>query len=335
MLSPTRLETAAGGPFISSSSARPTVAAQSPNPDAAKTSANVERPSGPPRVITTKPQLAISDQELRARVQWSHKTSPHFALSYDRVAYAEPQVHTLMDTLEEAYSLIFHFTHESFTGRFQVYAVDQRATALLGRAVRPHFNLEERAIYLAQTSSHHAHAELVQYLTHAMRIARYTRHYGHTPGWAVLEDGFSVFLNDRLSILPYVFPFYGADVDLIAHHLQNKHHECLAAIWNPDAVRRGGVDRADSLPVHQLILAGAFFLYLGDTFSDDQVVTFSKSDYAITNETFRDFFHATLEELEQAWLRHLPASLITLTHEEQEEMILRWDRAIECKPGLR
>ena len=276
----------------------------------------------PPRVITTKPQLAINDRELRARVQWSHKTSSHFALSYDRMAFAEPQIRTLLESLEEAYSLVFHFTHESFIGRFQIYAVDQHATSLLGRAVHPHFNLEEPAIYLTQTSSHHAHAELVQHLTHAMRIVRYTKHYHQTPGWSVLEDGFSVFLNERLSILHNVFPFYGADVDLIAHHLQSKHTEKLSTIWN----KVSGM-----LSVHQLILTGAFFLYLGDTFSDDRIVTFSKSDYAITNETFRDFFSATLEELESAWINHLPGSLIALTHEEQEDMILRWDRAIEYK----
>jgi hypothetical protein len=307
-------ETAAGGSFVGSSGPAPSIPGVIAN-----SSRLTEKPR---RVITTKPQLPISDHELRARIQWSHKASSHFVLSYDRIVFAEPQAHTLLDALEESYSLIFHFTHESFADRFQVYALDQRATSLLGRAVHPHFNLEERAIYLTQTSTHNAYAELVPYLTHAMRIARYVKHYGHTPGWALLEDGFSIFLSERLSILPNVFPFYGADVDLVAYSIQSKHHANLSTALT---------SWSDPLPVHLLVLSGAFFLYLGDTYSDDRIVTFSKSENPITNETFRDFFGATLEELERAWMKHLPGSLIALTHEEQEEMALRWERAIEYK----
>ena len=308
------IETASGGRY--SSSSEPT----SPIPGAIPNSARLS--ARPRRVITTKPQLAISDQELRARIQWAHKTSPHFVLSYDRISYDDPQAHRLLEALEESYSLIFHFTHESFTGRFQVYAVDQRSTALLGRAIFPHFNAEERAIYLAQTTAHNAHAELVPHLTHAMRFGRYVKHYNHTPGWALLEDGFSIFLSERLSISPDVFPFYGADVDLVAHSIQSKHHYTLSGLW--------GV-QCNSIPIHLLVMSGAYFLYLGDTYSDDRVVAFSKSESPITNEAFREFFGATLEELESTWMKHLPASLIALTHEEQEEMTLRWERAIEYR----
>jgi hypothetical protein len=309
----TRMEAAAGGPLLSSS------------PTAKSVALPLERSSSErvPRVITTRPQLAISDQELRARVQWLHKTSSHFQLAYDRVAFADAQARTLLETLEEAYSLVFHFTHESFTDRFQVFAVDQRATSLLGRAVRSHFNFQERAIYLAQTSSQNIYSELIEHVTHAMRIARYAKHYGHTPGWAALEEAFSVFLNERLSISPDVFPFYSADADLIANHVYATHPESLANLW--------GTPSFQALNFYQMVLTGAFFLHLGDIYSDDRIATLSKSDYAITSETFRAFFGVTLEALEEAWRRHLPVAQIALTQEEQDAMLTKWQRSIECQ----
>jgi len=193
----------------------------------------------------------------------------------------------------------------------------------LGRAVKSHFNFLERAIYLAQTSSQNIYSELIEHVTHAMRIARYAKHYGQTPGWAALEEGFSVFLNERLSISPDVFPFYSADADLIANHIYGQHTEKLSALWGDEASR--------ALNFYQLVLTGAFFLHLGDIYSDDSIATLSKSDYAITSETFRSFFGTTLEALEEAWARHLPASLIALTHEEQEAMLTKWQRSIECQ----
>src|ERR1035437_6055505 len=122
-----------------------------------------------PRVITTRPHVAISDQELRARVQWDHRKSTHFALTFDRSAFEERQAQSLLDTLEAAYNQIFHFTHESFADRFPVYAIDHRAASLLGCAVQPHFNLEEQAIYLVETSRHKAESDIVRQVTHAMR----------------------------------------------------------------------------------------------------------------------------------------------------------------------
>jgi len=279
-------------------------------------------PGRPPRVITTKPPLPISDQELRARVQWAHKTSSHFQVSYDRSILSDVRAATLDETLEAAYSLIFHFTHEAFAGRFQVYAVDQRAKSLLGRSVRPHFNIEEPAIYLVENGSRQMQEELVELLTHAMRLARYERHYVQTPGWAALEEGFGIFLNDRLAMQPDVFPFYGAESDLIAHHIYQLHGATLREIWSA---------RPQALTTDQIVLAGAFLLSLGDTFSDDRVVTFSKSDYPITTETFRTFFDRSLDDLEAAWLQHLPLALVALTGEEQDRMIQHWDGAIECR----
>ncbi len=274
----------------------------------------------PTRVITPKPQLALNDQELRARVQWAHRASPHFQLAYDRAAFDESRAAMLNESLEIAHTLIFHFTHESFVDRFQVYVVDQRATGLLGRSVSPHFNLEERAIYLVESGVRTVHSELAGLLTHAMRVARYARHYHSTPGWAALEEGFSLFLSERLSTQPDLFPFYGAEPDVVAHHLYRKHEMHLARIWNAEA---------GTMQVRERVLVGAFMLYLGDTFSDDRVVTFSKSDDAITDETFRTFFDASLIDLQTAWLQHLPLTLVSLTEDEQSTMLQHWDRAIE------
>ena len=138
----------------------------------------------------------------------------------------------------------------------------------------------------------------------------------------MLEEGFSIFLSERLSMQPDVFPFYGAGSDVIAHHLYHAHGEKLHETWNLPP---------HSLTTDQLVVAGAFMLHLGDTFSDDRVVTFSKSDYAITNDTFRTFFGGTLDDLEATWLQHLPTSLLSLTEDEQAATVQRWDRAIECK----
>jgi hypothetical protein len=295
----TDIESAAGGPLVSSF---------------------VSTESRPARVITTKPQVALSDLELRARVQWAHRASNHFQLAYDRTAFSETRAAMLNESLEIAYTLIFHFTHEAFPDRFQVYAVDQRATSLLGRSVSPHFNLEERGIYLVESGARTVHSELAGLLAHAMRVVRYGRHYHSTPGWAALEEGFSAFLSERLSTQPELFPFYGAEPDVIAYHLYRKHAMSLSDIWGAPA---------DGLGVRERVLAGAFMLYLGDTFSDDRVVTFSKSDDAITDETFRTFFGRSLADLEAVWLQHLPLSLVALTEEEQGAMIQHWDRAIE------
>jgi hypothetical protein len=308
ILNTNRMDSSAGGTLLPSSPSSET--------------ASERQADRPPRVITTKPQLPIGDQELRARIQLSHKASSHFQLAYDRDAFADKQAANLLETLEITYSLIFHFTHESFTDRFQVYALDQRAISLLGRSVKPHFNLQERAIYLVESSSQHLHSELIKLLTHAMRIVRYARHYDQTPGWAILEEGFSIFLSERLSMQPDVFPFYGVGTDIIAHHLYHTYGEKLQDIWNLPP---------HNVAIDKLVLVGAFMLYLGDTFSDDRVVSFSKSDYAITNDTFRSFFGRSLDDLEAAWLQHLPTALISLTEVEQEATIQRWDRAIECK----
>ncbi|GEM_PF-2208396 len=279
------------------------------------------------RVITRKPQLPITDHELRARIQWERRTSPHFDVSYDRTAFAVPAVQHLIESMEAAYSRIFHFTHESFPDRLQVYAMDQRASSLLGRSIQSHFNSEERAVYLAETGSQPIYAELVELLTHAMRTVRYARHYDRTPGWAVLEEAFSIFLSERLATHDTTFPFYGAEADVIAHYLYKEHANAdgssfLLRVWET---------AAHTLTTDQIVLAGAFMLYLGDTFSDDRVIHFSKSNDPIGNETFRTFFGSSLVDLEAAWLQHLPISLLTLTESEQEASIQHWDRAIECK----
>ncbi|HEY3875277.1 MAG TPA: hypothetical protein VGM92_07350 [Candidatus Kapabacteria bacterium] len=272
------------------------------------------------RVITSRPKLPLSDLELRARVQWGHCASSHFQISYDRTAFNDKRAAMLNESLEIAYSLIFHFTHESFADRFQIYAVDQRSPGLLGCAVWPHFNTDERAIYLVENSTRSIHSELGGLLAHAMRIARYGKHYRSTPGWAVLEEGFSIFLSERLSTQPDIFPFFGAEPNLIASHLYGDRETRLPAIWNASH---------DALHLEERILAGAFFLYLGDTFGDDRVVSFSKSDDAISDETFQAFFRHSMRDLEAGWLQHFPVAFVALTETERETMVQHWERSIE------
>lgn len=272
------------------------------------------------RVIKPRPQLPLDDHELRARIQWVHRSSNHFHLSYDRTSFNEHRAAMLNESLEIAYSLIFHFTHESFTDRFQVYAIDERSSGVLGRAVWPHFNLEERAIYLVESSSRPLQSELAGLLAHAMRIHRYSKHYWGTPGWAALEEGFSIFLSERLSIQPDIFPFFDAEPDLVAHHLHSRIGTHLTEIWN---------ESPQNLILEHRILTGAFILYLGDTFGDDQVVTFSKSDDPITSDTFRSFFGSSLSDLEAGWFQYFPVALLALTESEREAMLQHWSRSVE------
>ena len=274
-----------------------------------------------PRVITPKPQIPISDTELRARVQWAHRTSSHFVISFDRTLFADVEVGNVVTTLEESYNLIYGLTHESFADRYQVCLLDQRAVGLLGRAVQSHLSVDERAIYLVRRPSSPIHTELVALLTHAMRLPRYVRHYSVTPGWSMLEDAFSIFLHCRLTFRNDIFPFFGVEPDIIAHHIFSQEDSLsLATCWSCET-------RSSNLL--RYAVAGAFFLHLGDTFSDDRVVEFSKCDSQIESDTFKGFFGQSLEELEAKWVEHLPTSLVTLTSEERDQALSHWQQLFE------
>jgi len=270
------------------------------------------------RVLSPKPTLAISDIEIRARVQWGHVFSPHFALYYDKLMFGENEIQTTIAALEEGYSAIFSLTHEAFADRFNVFLLDQRASELLGRTLRSHINIEQRAIYLVRTPTRSVYTELIRWLSHAMRITRYQRHYGKTPGWAMLEDAFAVFLNARLTTYTEAFPFFGAESDVIAHHVHKTTQVgSLKDIWL--SPQFAGV-------LERYVLAGALFLYLGDTYSDDRVVAFSKCDGEITNDTFRIFFRKPLDELETEWINHLPTTQLSLTEEDRQFVIEQWEK---------
>jgi hypothetical protein len=282
----------------------------------------VEELAAPPS-IKHRPQLSISDTELRARVAWDHRNSPHFLVAFDRTRFQAHEVTTAIGLLEESYSAIFAQTHESFVDRFQIYLIDRQSTALLGRKVVAHLNLEERAIYLVRSSSQTAYSELLHLLTHAMRMNRYRKHYGITPGWSLLEDAFSVFLQQRLSVSEYVFPFYAVEPDIVAFHVLRK--------YKGYGVTSSWTSSTSQDDFNRYVVGGAFMLFLGDTFSDDRIVELSKSEEPVTSETFKNFFGKTLEQLESRWLEHLPTSLMTLTHEEHTYALARWEQSFEAR----
>jgi hypothetical protein len=276
-----------------------------------------------PPAIKQRPQLSISDTELRARVSWDHRNSPHFVVTFDRTRFQPHEVTTAIGLLEESYSAIFAQTHESFVDRFQIYLIDRQSTALLGRKVAAHISLEERSIYLVRSSSQTAYSELLHLLTHAMRMNRYRKHYGITPGWSLLEDAFSVFLQQRLSVSEYVFPFYAVEPDIVAFHVLRK--------YNRPGVSSSWTSSTSLDDFNRYIVGGAFMLYLGDSYSDDRIVELSKSEEPVTSETFKNFFGKTLEQLEARWLEHLPTSLMTLTHEEHTYALARWEQSFEAR----
>src|SRR5205085_8189799 len=53
-----------------------------------------------PNAISPRPLIKITDSELRARVQWVHYTTPHFAISYDKIFLHSIEIETLSHVLE-------------------------------------------------------------------------------------------------------------------------------------------------------------------------------------------------------------------------------------------
>jgi hypothetical protein len=268
------------------------------------------------RSLHKKPAVPISDNDVRSRLHWEHTNSAHFDLLYDSQSFKSKEANILLYQLETAYHNIFYLTHEGFGDRFMVYAFDARTPALLGRSVRSHFNAGDRTIYLARTNSEAIEAELIMAMAHAMRFPRYLKHYGITRGWAMLEDAFAVFLSERLRSDKPVFPFYGADPEVIVASLKEKSQvRLLTHIW-PSRNFANGLER--------FVIGGAFLLFLGDVAGDDKIVGLSRHDEEVSGRTFQLYFGKSLETLEEHWQEHLPKYRLSYTHEECDEMITNW-----------
>jgi hypothetical protein len=272
------------------------------------------------KTLHKKPSVPITDNDVRSRLHWEHTNSSHFDLLYDAQSFQHKEANILLYQLETAYHNIFYLTHEGFGDRFMVYAFDARTPALLGRSVRSHFNAGDRTIYLARTNSEPIEAELILAMAHAMRFPRYLKHYGITRGWAMLEDGFAVFLSERLRSDKPVFPFFGADPAVIASWLRERAEvRRLTHIW-PSRNFANGLER--------FIIGGAFLLFLGDVAGDDKIVALSRHDEEVSGSTFQLYFGKSLETLEEHWQEHLPKYQLSYTHEECDEMIATWREQI-------
>lgn len=262
----------------------------------------------------------MDDREARARIRWSHNRSAHFLLSFDLDYFSPEAAEALLTSLEDSYSSIFSYTHEAFATSQQVYAVDVRNPMLLGHSFDSHYNFIEGAIYLIRTPNQPLHSMLVPFVSHAMRQSRVQRHYGKTPGWALMEDAFGTFLNCRLSDRSDVYPFFDADPSVIASVILGE---------NPTYSVSNSLRNFVFAPAFERnVLTGAFFLFLGDMYGDDKIVQFSKCESPIDDEIFTSFFGATLMALEALWRRSLPTSLLSYTHEEQLEMFAAWQRQL-------
>jgi len=268
------------------------------------------------RSLTKHALLPIADSELRARVRWGHVSSQHFALSFDADMFHPNETRTLLATLESRYHQIFSLTHETFNDRMIVYAVDLRSPSLLGRSARTHFNLAERTIYLIRSGVDAFDVELTQALVHAMRFSRCIKHYGITPGWAMLEDAFAVFVSERLRENHKVFPFFGVEPNLVIHFLLEKSAvRLLSYLWE---------SKQFASPLERYVLAGAFLLYLGDALGDDKIISLSRIDDTVLSGTFRDYFGESLTKLEERWFEHLPRTLVSFTEEERKSALNEW-----------
>jgi hypothetical protein len=267
--------------------------------------------------FTERPLVAISDAEIRARVQWGNLPTRHFNVYYDRVCYHEKEAATIALMLDDAYRAVFAMTHEGFFDRVPVYLSDLRSPSLLGRKARTHFNVGERAIYIVRSMTLSAEAEMLPMVVHASRFHRYLKHYGITPGWAMLEDAYATFVSERVAHHRLTHPFFGTEPDVIAHHVISRSFlPSLSYAWQ--SVRF-------SSELERRVLAGAFLLYLGDTASDDKVTAFAKSDDDVTSSTFSLHFGKSLEQLEEAWHEHLPKALLSYTDDERNEMLGHWN----------
>lgn len=267
--------------------------------------------------FTQRPLVAISDIEVRARVQWGNLQTKHFSVSYDKICYHEMEASALAAILDETYATIFSLTHEGFFDRVPIYLCDLRSPSLLGRKATTHFNVGERSIYLVRSAHHAAEAELAAMVVHATRFGRYLKHYGITAGWAMLEDAFATFITDRITQNRSIYPFFGTEPDVIAQHLLDRSFfPSLSYAWQ--SIRF-------SSEIERKVLGGAFLLYLGDTASDDKVISFAKCDDEVTSHTFETYFRKSLEGLESSWMEHLPKTLLSFTGAEQHEMIERWN----------
>jgi hypothetical protein len=268
------------------------------------------------RTLTKHALLPVGDSELRARVRWGHVSSQHFALSFDADMFHPNETKTLLATLESRYHQVFSLCHETFNDRMIVYAVDLRSPSLLGRTARTHFNLAERTIYLVRSNTESFDTELTQALVHAMRFGRCIKHYGITAGWAMLEDAFAVFISERLRENHKVFPFFGAEPNLIIHFLLERSAvRLLSYLWE---------SKQFASPTERYVLAGAFLLYLGDALGDDKIIAFSRIDDAVFSGTFRDFFGESLVKLEERWFEHLPRTLVSFTEDERTSALNEW-----------
>lgn len=273
--------------------------------------------------LQSKPLVPVTDAEIRSRMQWKQTTSSHFGLNYDANSFQLKEAEVLLYQLETIYHDIFHLIHETFHDRLVVYATSLSSPSLLGRTARTHFNVAERSIYVVRHIGEALESELSIAVAHAMRFGKYLKHYGITRGWAMLEDGFAVFLAERMRRDTVTFPFFGMDSDFVAHHLKERQVvRLLSHVWSA---------RAFAKPLERYAIAGAFLLYLGDVMGDDKIVAFSKHDAEVTSSTFETYFGGSLNTLEERWTEHLPRTLNAHTTEEHHEMLIHWHRAAQGK----
>ena len=80
----------------------------------------------------------------------------------------------------------------------------------------------------------------------------------------MLEDAFAVFVSERLRENHKVFPFFGAEPNLITHYLLEKSAvRLLSYLWE---------SKQFASPLERYVLAGGFLLYLGDALGTDCTV---------------------------------------------------------------
>jgi hypothetical protein len=267
----------------------------------------------------TEMYSALVDRELRAALAWNSCSTPHFMLHYESGRFENREIESILKLLEQSYTSIFSQTHEAFADRLEMFLVDARSQVLLGRRLPSHLNVEEKTLYLTKLPYQPLHQQLIEHLTHAMRMPRYAKNYHDE--WALMEDAFAVFLNHRLSPQQDVFPFFGIEPDVIAHELiASKRVRSIIDCWtSPESCSI----------IERQVLNGAFFIYLGDTYSDDKIVELSKCDGDISIDTFKQFFGRSLEELANEWVEHLPTSLLCMTREELDHAVTRWEKKID------
>jgi hypothetical protein len=253
-------------------------------------------------------------------LHWPQKASRYFDIYFDPHTFETREVEALIPQLDEGLLAIGELVGREILEHYVIYLADERSPGFEGQVTTSCFDAVSRAIMLVRVPTRPLHSDLLIPLTHAMCSTLHQSPAATRPMRLLVEDAFAAYVNTRLAPHSDVFPYFGVEPDVICHELFQRRavrtfRECLAHPLACSALERH-------------VIGGAFFLYLADTYGDERLLNLFREAAQPMPASFTTTFDASLEDLENVWMRHLPDSLVALTSEERELAILHWDTLI-------